>query len=108
MNHNDFNDVITRQMTRCLGVLVRKGDEYATDEDRLANFRTAAALQGCSMERALAGMMAKHTVSVYEMLNNPLGVELEQWDEKITDHINYLLLLRAVIEQTPTQTRLPL
>lgn len=44
-------------------------------------------------------MMAKHTVSIYDMCNSGLKYPIELWNEKITDHINYLLLLRAIIEE---------
>lgn len=41
--------------------------------------------------------MAKHTVSIYDMARSEETFPLEKWDEKITDHINYLILLRAVV-----------
>ena len=42
-------------------------------------------------------MMAKHTTSVYDMVESGKPYSLELWDEKITDHINYLILLRAAL-----------
>lgn len=41
--------------------------------------------------------MAKHTVSIYDMSRANEAFPLELWDEKITDHINYLILLRALL-----------
>jgi hypothetical protein len=49
------------------------------------------------MLEACAGMMAKHTVSIYDMCGSEEPFYAEQWDEKITDHINYLILLRAIV-----------
>ena len=101
MNTEDFNKIIHEQIERCEATLCKKADEYAT-EDRLHNFKQAAALQNCEPTTALAGMMCKHTISVYDMLN---GVEngeyypIEMWDEKIGDSINYLLLLSAMIRE---------
>jgi hypothetical protein len=43
-------------------------------------------------------MMAKHTVSIYDMCNSGKEYSIDMWNEKITDSINYLLLLRALIE----------
>jgi len=43
-------------------------------------------------------MMAKHTVSIYDMCGSGEIYDIAKWDEKITDHINYLLLLRALVE----------
>lgn len=49
------------------------------------------------MPQAISGMMAKHTVSIYDMVESGKPFELAQWDEKITDHICYLILLRAAL-----------
>lgn len=99
MKTEDFEKVLKEQLARSTSVLVDKAKEYAT-EDRLHNFKVAAELQGCSVRQALAGMMAKHTVSVYDMCKNTEEfASINMWNEKITDHINYLLLLRAVVEE---------
>ena len=98
MTTNDFNQVIENQTIRINRVLFDKAKEYATD-DRLHNFKVAAGLQGVPTKQALAGMMVKHTVSVYDMCMNECTFPIEIWDEKITDHINYLILLRAIIEE---------
>lgn len=98
MNTEDFNAIILDQLENSKEMLIKKSEEYATDTDRLHNFRQAAHLSGESMAKALAGMMVKHTVSIYDMINNPdTTYDMDVWNEKITDHINYLLLLRAVV-----------
>jgi len=79
--------------------LQTKGGEYSTEGDRLGNFKTAAALQNCTPEQALAGMMAKHVVSIYDMIGANCAGPLEMWDEKILDAINYLILLRALVSE---------
>ena len=96
MDAETFNQIFEYQMGKVESTLVKKGDEYAT-EDRLHNFRVAATMQGTSLKQALAGMMAKHTASVYDMCASDEEFDLEKWDEKITDHINYLFLLAAVV-----------
>ena len=101
MNTEDFNKVIREQIKRCEATLCKKADEYAT-EDRLHNFKVAAGIQNCLPTTALAGMMAKHTVSVYDMirgLEEGKSYPLELWDEKIGDSINYLLLLAAAVRE---------
>lgn len=97
MNAQRFNEVLDDQLTRVRDILQAKASEYADDKDRLHNFRVAAALQGTTAQKALLGLMAKHTVSVYDMGRAEQAFPLAQWDEKITDHINYLILLRALI-----------
>ena len=98
MTAERFEQIMEDQFQRCRQVLIVKAKEYAT-EDRLHNFRVAAALQSCTELQALAGMMAKHTVSVYDMTRDGKPHPLELWEEKITDSINYLLLLRAMVEE---------
>jgi len=97
MKTEQFNQIVEEQLKRCTDILIVKAREYATD-DRLHNFKVAAELENCTPRQALAGMMAKHTVSIYDMCNSGEKYPIELWNEKITDHINYLLLLRAIIE----------
>lgn len=96
MKRADFQFVLDAEIQRIRDVLEKKGVEYA-DEDQLFNFRRAAALKGCSLSQALAGMMVKHTVSIYDMVERGEQFPLEIWGEKITDHLNYLILLKAVL-----------
>jgi hypothetical protein len=103
MQSEEFNEVLDMQINRCVDVLKVKSDEYSSEEDRLHNFKVAATLRGVSVIQALSGMMAKHTVSIYDMCESDFDFSSDVWDEKITDHINYLLLLRAaVVEKTTT------
>ena len=45
-------------------------------------------------------MLAKHIVSLYDMCYADREVyEISIWEEKITDSLNYLFLLRAIIEE---------
>lgn len=98
MSNETFNKFFEEQVERSRNVLCKKASEYAT-EDRLHNFRVAAKMQGCDEKKALAGMMAKHTVSIYDMCISGKDYPIELWGEKITDHINYLLLLNAIVRE---------
>lgn len=100
MNSEEFALVFDHQITLCRSMLLNKAEEYATDDDRLHNFQVAAELSGTDMVKALGGMMIKHTVSVYDMIRefDPReDIGMDRWDEKINDHVNYLILLRAVL-----------
>ena len=99
MTATEFERIFEEQVDRSRMVLVNKASEYAT-EDRLHNFKVAAALEGKTPEQALAGMMAKHTVSVYDMAESGQPYPIELWQEKITDHINYLFLLNAIVRES--------
>lgn len=92
-----FYDIFEDQIERCRNVLGVKAEEYAT-EDRLHNFKQAANLQGISATKALGGMMSKHTISIYDMIKSGEKYSESMWNEKIGDSINYLILLRALIE----------
>lgn len=98
MDDKTFNQIIETKLEETHKVLLDKNAGYA-NEDRLHAFTTATALgpEGETRSQALAGMMKKHTVSVYDMINSGEAYSEEMWDEKIGDHINYLLLLRATI-----------
>lgn len=98
MKVENFNQILTEQLARCEQILSKKASEYAT-EDRLHNFKIAAELEDETPTQALAGMMAKHTISIYDMCMSGEEYPTELWDEKITDHINYLILLKAVITE---------
>lgn len=101
MTANRFNEILETLIGKCASTLGAKSNEYAT-EDRLHNFKIAAELQNCTPVTALAGMMTKHTVSVYDLIQkheNGEVVAKELWDEKIGDSINYLILLSALIQE---------
>lgn len=88
-------------MRLCADILQRKTKEYTGDDtDRLGAFKAAAALQHTTPERALAGMLAKHIVSLYDMcFADGVNFGMDTWDEKITDSLNYLFLLKAVVKE---------
>ena len=105
MNQEDFNEVIVRQTDRCKSLLMAKGVEYAPKAvknagvDRLAHFKKAAVVLNTTPRAALMGMLSKHLISVSDMCTDERKYSKEQWDEKITDSINYFLILRAIVEE---------
>lgn len=111
MTNEEFDKVLLRALSHADTVLNIKKGEYASGEDRLHNFKRAAALQGCTPEKALLGMQAKHTVSIEDMVNDlAKGIvpkEARIW-EKIGDRINYDILLLALLMEriTPVKFRI--
>jgi len=99
MNNEKFSNAVTAQMKRSRDVLIDKGKEYGNNADRLAHFRKAAALQDTTEQDALYGMLSKHLVSVAEMCGTGDVQDYPKslWDEKITDSINYFLILAAIV-----------
>lgn len=100
MEASRFDEIVKKQLDWCLDILNKKAKEYGA-VDRLHNFKIASGLQQVPKEQALAGMMTKHIVSIYDMAMAGKQFSAELWNEKIGDSINYLLILRALIEEDP-------
>lgn len=96
MKLDRFEGILDAQVQRVRDVLVAKRAEYA-DHDVLANFKKSAHMRSVGLPQAVAGMMVKHTTSIYDMVESGQPFTMEKWDEKLTDHINYLILLKACL-----------
>ena len=94
-----FNKVVSDQLQYTEALLKTKGSEYVKTSDRLAAFKKAGFLQNETPKQALLGMLAKHLVSISDMCSSDTDEPRERWIEKITDSINYLILLRALVEE---------
>jgi len=98
MQRKRFNETVNNQFNRCLHVLDRKGDEYVFGTDRLEFCKNTAREQDITPKQALWGMASKHITSIGGMCKNG-SMSMPLWNEKITDSINYLLLLKALVEE---------
>lgn len=99
MTNKEFEEILELTVNAIKKTLVKKADEYAKS-DRLHNFKVAAALSNTSPEMALRGMLAKHIVSVWDLIEDSdkgKFADIGMWNEKIIDSINYLILLRAMV-----------
>lgn len=98
MTHEKFNKVVEEMLNTCKSTLVKKQDEYNLDADRLSFFKEGNELTRLSPERTLYMFMYKHIKSLADMVASGQKYPKELWEEKIKDNINYLLLLRALLE----------
>ena len=108
MTNEDFDKLLDRRLEKTREVLGKKGEEYASDVDRLHNFKAAGRMDGESPEKALWGMLKKHLVSVMDMANgitSPIKCTDEYIDEKIGDTINYFILLEARLKERNLEYR---
>ncbi len=84
-----------------LNRLERKGEEYADVCDRFHNFNAASELTGFPPHQVLGLFMAKHIISIYDMMRDEILLSeknnLDMWKEKIGDAICYLLLLYGMV-----------
>ncbi len=101
MTTEEFNRLVHERCEKIQAVLAAKSTEYARG-DRLSNFKRAAAMMQETPERACAGMMAKHLVSVLDMIDDiDAGVShsIDIWNEKLCDSMNYFILLEGLIHE---------
>lgn len=99
MLQEEFNNIVTKQMKKCWETLFNKRNEYSVQGDRLSHFKKAAAVMDSTPEGALFGMLSKHLISLSDMCMDKRKHPKEVWSEKITDSINYLLILAAIVEE---------
>ena len=102
MKNDRFNDYITQELAYCCRMLIDKNEEYAeANEDRLEAFKHAAAFERSTPQRALMGMLTKHLISLEVMTEKEeiTAYPMSKWGEKITDALNYILLLGALVRE---------
>ena len=99
MNNEEFEKILDRRLQKIKETLARKAGEYASDQDRLYNFKRAAQMDGITPAEALWGMKRKHMVSVVDLVEGRVPVTEKLIDDKIGDDINYLILLEAVLKE---------
>jgi hypothetical protein len=95
-----FEILVSDTFEMCKNTLIRKATEYAREDGRLHNFHVAGMMSRQSPEKALLGMMLKHDVSIRDIvedLDRGIFPTDELLTEKITDLINYHVLLKALI-----------
>ena len=101
MDHVEFDAVVEEQYQQSKKTLMKKADEYAQGDDRFHNFNRAAAMLNVTPEQALVGMLAKHLVSILDMVDtessSSFGYSTSLIHEKIGDAIAYLLLLKGMM-----------
>lgn len=99
----EFDDFIQDHVRQCLALLNTKSNDYASDTDKLFNFKKAAEIEGNSPLVALRGMDLKHRVSIAQGIDEFTWSgklrPFEWWAEKFHDHINYSFLALAIIKE---------
>ncbi len=102
MTPEKFDEHLLSRLEKTAAVLKSKAGEYAVSNERFHNFIRSAEILGTTRQKALTGMMVKHLVSVFDIVeNSSYGVfpKDEVIEEKIGDSINYLILLEAMIKE---------
>ena len=101
MSREDFLDFASERLDGCFSLLAVKGMEYDRNDDAFHNFYRGGELLAVEPETALVGMFNKHIVSLLDIVDDieceGIFPEVEVLNEKVTDTINYLLLLNGLI-----------
>jgi hypothetical protein len=109
MNQSTFDTLVEKQIEECRALLTGKGKEYIPDPDKdaLGNFKESGADVGVSPMAVLLIFLNKHMRSIKAYVRTgkdgaePIG-------GRITDAINYLILLRGLVEdEVPVLHKLP-
>lgn len=108
MNSKDLTRLVNYRIKAAKETLNTKNDIYARTSDRLSNFKTGATFLNITPEKCLFSYLTKHLSALHEFIlrldDNNL-TDLAEWQEKISDSINYLILLEALITERTLKTR---
>lgn len=103
MKHKDFDKLLEQRIAKIRETLSSKGQTYSTTTDKLHNFKRAALIRDKHPAEALQGMLDKHIVSYYDMvegIQNGKTYTKEQIDERFGDIINYMILQEAIFVES--------
>lgn len=98
----EFDTIVEERIKAIRSILKSKSEEYASNKDRLHNFKSGLGSIVTSETPLMVcwGYMRKHLQSIYDMIStsgkNP---SVTMINEKIGDAINYLILLEALLKE---------
>lgn len=98
MKPSNFDALSQAVLVKCAEVLSTKEEDYGSDHDRLIQFKQMAALQENTPRQALWGAATKHLTTIMDAVQGR-ELKIETIQHRITDFINYLILLLAIIEE---------
>lgn len=110
LTNKEFEATVEQQFQDCREILIEKTKEYVlTDDDRFSAFKLKwlHVLPTVNKKEVLWGQMVKHLNSIHDMcMINDDNYDLamaDKWVEKITDTINYLIILRGIVSDNITE-----
>ena len=99
MTHLEFNEIVNKRFVKAKKVLLVKAEDYATDADRLRNFKDGAFINQISEEEYALALVTKHIVALRDFITGDKDITAKFIDEKIGDIINYMLLIEAILTE---------
>lgn len=98
MNRMDFEKLVNGTLNECIGIMGKKGNDYAGNEDVLRNFKLNAERLGLRPEQIWAVYFMKHIDAILTYVSDQ-RIQSEPIDGRIQDSINYLLLFQAMVTE---------
>lgn len=100
---SEFKKLVQHRFSKCTEMLlISKNKEYTRNNDKLHNFKEAGRLNTELPEKALFGMMIKQYVSIRDIIQDLEDDKLPTKaivEEKISDLVNYFVLLEALLTE---------
>ena len=102
MQNKRFQEILESRLVKIKDILEKKASEYASDDDRLANFKSSNKIeqlcfnQPINKFQTLFTKLTKQLDGVTTMIKTPTIATEYLINEKIGDVINYLILLEAM------------
>ena len=98
MNTIQLNDTYKQLIDHCEELLIKKGEEYSSDNDRLMNFKQPCSLYGTNQLQTCLFYATKHFCSIIKIaedINRGVYPSDELLLEKCGDWVNYGILTYA-------------
>ena len=102
MNNKKFEKLCNEVLDEAQNTLFWKSQEYASDEDRLANFRQPSSMMNCSPAEVCLMYQMKHISSIAKMAKESSQGVLPTQEllmEKCKDMLNYTLIFYTIMTE---------
>lgn len=100
MERKELIDSVEKTFKECMEILRAKQHDYATNEDALQNFRYAE-LVNVGPQKAALVRIAEKLSRVSNLIDKEEAVKDEKVADTIRDMINYMAILKAMVEEKP-------
>lgn len=101
MTQEEYEVFVKKQVDYCLDLLFNRNAMYNNPEqqvDRMRNFRSTAYLLHTDPITAAGSMASKHIAHLYDLISDGQDHPEDVWREPISDCINYLLIISALMQ----------
>lgn len=96
MNFERFEQLLDELESSSTTTLKYKNSNYASDVDRLHNFKAGADIMGSTSAEACWGYLTKHLVALRDKVKRNDFSDREDFLEKCQDTINYIRFLWCI------------